>query len=70
MVTFLVTCKACGATFEPATEAIRVGNWKICPSCRPTPREGTSETRCRRCGRALRATMRDICQFCVSVPPL
>jgi len=63
MTTIVTTCRTCGAEFTPDAEAIRVGCWRVCPTCRPTP----TETHCERCGRALRAGPRTICAACLGI---
>jgi hypothetical protein len=63
-MTAVVTCRTCGATFEPTSEALRAGTWRTCPNCRPPNAE---ETRCRECGRVLRAGTRTICAACLGI---
>jgi hypothetical protein len=67
MSSYLVTCKTCGAEFEPSREAIKAGAWRLCPMCAPAP---TKETSCRECGRVLRATKRELCLRCMGVSVL
>jgi hypothetical protein len=63
-MTAVVTCRTCGAAFEPTPEAIRGGVWRTCPTCRTHPAE---ETRCQECGRVLRAGVRTICASCLGI---
>ena len=30
----IVTCRRCGAEFEPSREAVVGGAWRLCPDCR------------------------------------
>ena len=67
MTTYIVPCKQCGKEHEPTPEAIRAGNWKVCPDCTPPPAE---PSHCRRCGRVLRTAGRTLCLACLGVPAL
>ncbi len=61
MTAILVTCRVCGASFEPDPGAIRAGSWRVCSACDPTAAE---VHRCQECNRPLRFTSRRVCARC------
>jgi hypothetical protein len=64
MTGLIVTCARCGTSYEPTSERIRAGAWRLCPACANRP-AAEPETRCRECGRELRNTgTRDLCLSC------
>jgi hypothetical protein len=66
MTTILVACRRCGREFTPDQRVIVAGAWRLCPGCRPQP---STEARCERCARILRAGPRTLCLGCATGAP-
>ena len=63
-MTILISCRLCGAEYEPDRLDIVRGVWRTCPAWRPDPPE---QHHCRACGRALRAGTRSLCLSCLGL---
>ena len=49
----IVTCSHCGTPYEPEPRAIRIGAWRVCPTCSTPPPPEAATVPCEQCGRPM-----------------